>query len=425
MLRDEPLEVIREQYEEKNMVLSAFGERVNAWHLYEDLFGDLEQQIPVVIIDDDLDKRIRVMTVGDAVEFGSVRNDTLIGGCTYFNNWISKKSAKDIYAFIIDYDNAYSGTLLNALQDDWKSANGEQFAMPTYIVNSGTGLHLYFILSEPIPCYHSATQNIDRLYRALAIQQSRRVFVQRQIQWFGQDFRCAGGLNKYGWENTVFKIGNKWDIDELGRAVGLKDTHFVRYGEGKQKKAYKKRTRRKVAGWKTNRAFYDYALENCKEKTKEGNRYLSMCALSVIAYKCGVDREELEKDLEGLLPQYNRGAVRQVKPKEILSAMKMYNEKAMDTPRGSLEHWQGWEYKPIKRNGRKQAVHLARIRALQQFDDETNGTDWRKGNGRKSKQAAVEEWKRLHPDGRKVDCIRETGLGKTTVNKWWQKEGTV
>ena len=31
----------------------------------------------------------------------------------------------------------------------------------------------------------------------------------------------------------------------------------------------------------------------------------------------------------------------------------------------------------------------------------------------------VLEWREANPDGRKVDCIRETGLGKTSVNKWW------
>ena len=147
MLRDEPIEVIREQYDEKNTILREYGEQVSAWDLYETIFDDLEQEIPVVIIDEDEnEKRIRTMTISDAVEFGSVRNDTLIGGCTYFNNWISKKSAKSLYTFIIDYDNAYSGVLLNALQRDWEGANGEPFPKPTYIVNSGTGLHLYFVL---------------------------------------------------------------------------------------------------------------------------------------------------------------------------------------------------------------------------------------------------------------------------------------
>ena len=421
MLRDEPIEVIREQYDEKNMILSQFGDQVSAWDLYETIFDDLEQEIPVVIIDEDEnEKRIRTMTISDAVEFGSVRNDTLIGGCTYFNNWISKKSAKSLYTFIIDYDNAYSGVLLNALQNDWKSANGEPFPKPTYIVNSGTGLHLYFVMTEPIPVYHSMTQNIDKLYRALAIQQSRRVYVQTQIQWFGQDFRCAGGLNKYDWENTVFRIGEKWDIDDLGKAVGLEDVHFIRYGEKRQSKKTGRRKRQKIVGWKTDRAFYDYALRNCKEKTTEGHRYLSMCALSVIAYKCGVDQDELERDLESLLPVYNKGAVRQIKPKEIQSAMKMYNEKAMATPRESLEHWQGWEYKPIKRNGLKRNQHLYLARRRKE-DMKALEIPLKAPEGRPDRRAEVIQWRSDHPEGKKADCIRETGLSKSTVYRHWDE----
>ena len=41
-----------------------------------------------------------------------------------------------------------------------------------------------------------------------------------------------------------------------------------------------------------------------------------------------------------------------------------------------------------------------------------------KGVGEKSK--IVEEWKQQHPDGKKIDCERETGLSRHTVLKWWK-----
>ncbi len=41
-----------------------------------------------------------------------------------------------------------------------------------------------------------------------------------------------------------------------------------------------------------------------------------------------------------------------------------------------------------------------------------------KGSGEKSK--IVEEWKQQHPDGKKIDCERETGLSRHTVLKWWK-----
>lgn len=423
MLQDEALDYIREQFEEKNMVLAAFGREVSPFTFYEDIFGDTEQEIPVVFIDEgegQATKHIVPMSIDEAMEQCEGRNDMLMGGCTYFNNWISKKSAKDIYSFIIDMDNVYSGTLLNALRQEWRTANGEELPMPTYIVNSGTGLHLYFVLTEPIPNYHVTTENLDKLYRALAVQQTtKRVYLKKQVQWFGQDFRMAGGQNKYNWKNTVFKVGEKWDIDELGKAVGLKDVHFLRYGEKRTKKpAGKKKSRAKRQGWRSNRAFYDYAVKECRAKTKEGNRYTSMCALSVIAWKCNVPQEELEKDLLSLLPDYNKGATRQIKEKEIYSAMKMYNAKAMLTPRERLEDWQGWEYKPIKRNGLNQTQHLYLARRRKE-DMKTIGLPMKASEGRPNAEQVVKAWRESHPDGRKADCIRETGLSKPTVYKWW------
>lgn len=431
MLQDESLDYIREQYDEKNMVLSEYGEEVSPFTLYEDIFGDMEQVLPVVFIDEGegeepTTKHIVPMRIDEAIEHCENRNDMLMGGCTYFNNWISKKSAKDIYSFIIDMDNVYSGTLLNALREEWRTANGEPLPMPTYIVNSGTGLHLYFVLTEPIPNYKTTTEDLDKLYRALATQQTtKRVYLRKQVQWFGQDFRIAGGKNKYDWKNTVFRVGEKWDIDELGKAVGLRNVHFVRYGEKRTTKpTEKKKPRVNRKGWRSNRAFYDYAVRECRAKTKEGNRYTSMCALSVIAWKCNVPQEELENDLRALLPEYNKGATRQIKEKEIYSAMKMYNQKAMLTQRESLENWQGWEYKPIKRNGRKQKLHLKLARANRDILCEERGkADWREGNGRpkgsSKERKQVENWREQNPNGTKVECIKETGLSKPTVYKWW------
>ena len=160
-------------------------------------------------------------------------------------------------------------------------------------------------------------------------------------------------------------------------------------------------------------------LRTCRDKTKEGNRYTSMCALSVIAWKCSVPQDELEGDLLSLLPDYNKGATRQIKEKEVYSAIKMYNSKAMLTQRDRLEDWQGWEYKPIQRNHLKQKQHLYLARRRKE-DMKAIDLPMKAPEGRPEKSKIVEEWQRNHPDGRKADCIRETGLSKPTVYKWWK-----
>ena len=44
---------------------------------------------------------------------------------------------------------------------------------------------------------------------------------------------------------------------------------------------------------------------------------------------------------------------------------------------------------------------------------------WRNKEGRPDKEKIVEEWRNAHPDGKKIDCERETGLSRPTVLKWW------
>ena len=163
---------------------------------------------------------------------------------------------------------------------------------------------------------------------------------------------------------------------------------------------------------------------------------MSMCALTVIAWKCNVPQEELEKDLLSLLPNYNRGATRQIKEKEIYSAMKMYNAKALLTQRDSLENWQGWKYKPIKRNGRNKMEHLQaeywkdergrpNINTCKQNRElvlkfmRDNGEIKGRPLGSGIKKDIVLEWRKNNPKGRKADCHRDTGLDPKTIRKWW------
>lgn len=439
MLKDEELEVIEQEYYKKNMILEQFGEWVDAETLYEDIYGDLEQVVPVVFIDEDEDTKHMVkMSVDEAIDQAVDRNDILLGGSTYFKNFVSKATAKDVHALIIDMDNVWAGVLQSALQNDWNE-DDKELPKPTYIVNSGTGLHLYFLFDEPIPHYVCNSEKIDQLYRRLAVQQTTsRIYLQKQVQWFGQDFRMAGSLNKYNWRNEVFRVGEKWDIDRLAQAVGMEDTHFVRYGEPRTRQLVKRertKNRTKRKGWRCNQGFYDYTLERCRNETKEGNRYMSFCALTVIAWKCNVPISKVEQDLKGLIPKYNKGAKRQITEKEIEHAVRMYNEKAMLTQRERLQDWIGWEYKPQtnrhygKQVFKRKKSQEARDKGLKNTNLEVRGWavrdamypdgEWRNKDGAPSKQEEVRAWRQLHPDGKPKDCMADTGISKNTVYRWW------
>mgnify|MGYP003421970366 CR=1 FL=1 len=75
---------------------------------------------------------------------------------------------------------------------------------------------------------------------------------------------------------------------------------------------------------------------------------------------------------------------------------------------------------PNKRNGRKREQHIKMVNAMRIMKRDVLGEDEYKNNGRPDKQKIVEEWQESHPAGKKADCIRETGLSKPTVYKWWK-----
>lgn len=433
-----------EQYNAKNDILEAFGERVSAQTLYEAIFPDLDLLMPVIITDEDEEKHVVKMTVQEAIDQAKDRNDMFIGCTSFFNEFLSKATAKNIFCLVIDMDNVYSNILQQIFMSGWRTATGAPMPRPTYVVNSGTGLHLYFIFSKPLPRYRRQAEQIDQLYRRLAtVETTSWNYIQKSVQWFGQDFRIAGGNGKNGWENVVYRVGDPWDADKLAAALGLhwkakdkktKEEIDFRFKyeddeetaeqeittEKRGKKSYFKRR-----GYALNPRVYESSLERCKKETHEGNRYLSMCALSVLAWKCKIDREKLRADLISLLPVYNEGAERIVKPKEIDSAIKMYNAKALTTPRERSEDWLGWKFVGSRRNGRKQAEHLRRAR-ITQTADYPNG-EWRCRNGRlkghlnikRKKAMLIAEWRYTHPDGSKADCQRETGISRPTIIKYW------
>jgi len=36
-----------------------------------------------------------------------------------------------------------------------------------------------------------------------------------------------------------------------------------------------------------------------------------------------------------------------------------------------------------------------------------------------SKKEAVQEWQQTHPGGTKMECHRDTGISRPTIDKWW------
>ena len=60
------------------------------------------------------------------------------------------------------------------------------------------------------------------------------------------------------------------------------------------------------------------------------------------------------------------------------------------------------------------------LNATRKFKRDVLGEDEYKKNGRPTAEDKVREWQFKNPGKKKADCIRETGLSKPTVYKWWK-----
>lgn len=107
--------------------------------------------------------------------------------------------------------------------------------------------------------------------------------------------------------------------------------------------------------------------------------------------------------------------------RNIPGILRFYDSEQYHPKPETLEDWLGYEFKRIgnKRNGRTQEAHLKMARLIR---DEINGNkDWQNKEGAPTKKDIVQEWRKMNPNGKKIECERETGLSRHTVLKWWEK----
>lgn len=153
-----------------------------------------------------------------------------------------------------------------------------------------------------------------------------------------------------------------------------------------------------------------------------GHRYWCLSVLASYGIKCDIPEDEVLTDAMELLPMFDNisdDEHNRFTKRDVLDAMNMYQENYVTYSRAEVERVSGISVPPNKRNGRKQATHLKIARNTLSIMNEDNGEVLQ---GRPDKAKVVEEWRKVHPDGKKADCVRDTGLDKKTVYKWWDGE---
>ena len=142
--------------------------------------------------------------------------------------------------------------------------------------------------------------------------------------------------------------------------------------------------------------------------------------LAVYARKSGIEQDELENDAFNLMEVLDALPASEDNPfteKDVIDALQAYDDRYMTYPINSISYLTDIRIEKNKRNYRKQEVHLKRARLVQSFDYPDG--EWRNKEGRPSKEQIVKEYRKNNPNAKKSQCIKDTGLSKMTVYKWW------
>lgn len=445
-------------------ICSAFSElfsEVSYRDFYRDIFpeGSFEQKgvfekgvyngIAVSISPGD--NKTKRFTVTDDLEvidnLAKTDDFCIMSPISYAGKARKSSNARYMYALAIDLDGVKTQKqldffLLQISRGDEMLSFIWGLPKPTYLVSSGTGIHLYFVFDEPVPLYPSLVEQLEVLKERLTwqawTQGASELSKQVQYESLFQGFRMVGTITKNGKRCRAFKYGDKVNLEYLNsyvpdeyRVKQLNYSSSLSLEEAKAKypEWYERRViqGRKKGTWTASKAVYDWWLARFRGTVEVGHRYWCVMTLATYAKKCGVDLETLERDAYGLVDELN--SLSKEDPftaDDVLHALQAYDDSYITYPIDTIVTRTGIPIEKNKRNGRKQSLHLKLARANRDILCEERGkVDWREGNGRPDKAKIVEDWRKENPDGTKAECIRATGLSKPTVLKWWDGNKTV
>ena len=411
---------------------------------------------PVVFYKDGKKNRHRLLLKddGESLSFLNGRDFAILSPVTYVGRTNSYRNARFLYAFAIDLD----GVSMHEVRMLLRGMTTGVYPVANIIVNSGHGIHVYYLLKRPIEMFATRLDALNKMKRGLTkiVWLVSKLGAERaQVQSVVQGFRVPGTKTKFGkpirafWNRSAPMHTPEELNSFLGRAFGLSDEELgqitdktphnpsrvtLKEAQERWPEWYVSRVigRRRVGKkWQLNRGLYDWWLDILKDgqQVEVHHRYWCILTLVVYAVKCGVPREEVLADALSLVPAFDRKTETVDNPfteDDVNDAMRAYDEEYNKWPIRVIETTTGIRIERNKRNNRGREKHIKLMNFVRDNITYPDG-NWREGSGRRkatiessSHAKLVKEWRTKNPDSKnKSLCARETGLSRPTVTRWW------
>lgn len=361
------------------------------------------------------------------------------------------ENARYLYALCIEVDYIEPKNGIEELVYSWEREY-KPIPKPTYIVCSGNGLHIYYVFERPIPLWKNVYMSLNEAKKWLTpwlwTQFITTAYESIEYESLNQPFRCVGTITKSGSYAMAFEVGEKVTIEYMNKFLpeDKKIEHFYKATctLEEAKELYPVWFQRRIIEGKPrghynrHKPIYYNWIEKILSGAVVGKRYNCLENLCSLAVQCNIDPEQVEKDCRMVAERFERMTKtddNHFTEYDVICALRTYytaDEKAYRRKIEFISKKTGITLTPNDRNHRNKKEHLhaeywinekgrremnpcKQNRELALQDMRENGEI----KGRPEKSKIVEEWRKAHPDGKKVDCIRETGLSKPTVYKWW------
>lgn len=380
----------------------------------------------------------------------SVYITTITNACSYFKRDTTADSMYQLFALIVEIDDIIGADEVNAsiktcagMESLLRRFQNGDCPVPTYLVCSGMGIHLYYVFEKPIRLHRQYIkyqyENLDNYKKALMkyIWTPDVSVSEPQIQGIAQKYRVVGTPTKYGSICRAFKFGGRVSLNYMNsfcESLGCKPITEL-YDKAKsqfyQKLEEAKGNPADTSAVKPNfgrkgtmhrNAFYSALTAVC-EQVKVGHRYFAVYCLAVTAKMCSMPYKELEKIVleDGLLDVLNNaeGAENnQFTYAEAKKALEAYWFNKHFMKRATFEEWTGVKLpEPVKRSGRKRKEHLEYMKQTRK--EKRDKGEIVDGGGRPSKWWPVFAYRLVCPEAGKTDCVKYCELSMPTADKYW------
>lgn len=392
----------------------------------------------------------------DFVEYVCDNSMTLCSGIAYRGLTNKLEHAQQMNALVFDIDGVGMAQLRTIIaRTEIDAEQIRSIPVPTFIVLSGSGLHLYYVFDKPIPLFPNIKLQLKSLKNALTFRiwdpGATSTIKNIQYQSINQGFRMVGSINnKYDTEVVAFEFGERVSLEYLNSYVKpenrvdltkpfsptqmSREEAAEKFPEWYEKVVLNKDYKPKkwdIAGkvhGDDPYALYHWWLRQV-DKVTGGHRYFYMMNLAIYACKCDVPKKKLNEDLNMVFEKLSKiphtnayGQPDKLSKQDVVVAKEAFNKEYYCFKLADHIATSGIAVERNRRNGQKQEWHLEDIRAKKK-NMKRRGQAFKNPEGRPKGSGTAQEqvltWRTEHPDGKKIECHRDTNLSRVTIDRWW------